>query len=184
MARRSKTKFALLGVLSHGPASGYDIKKFIDGSIGYFWNESFGQIYPMLKELEDQDLVRAKDEDAAGRRSYQITTAGRRVLDEYLREPPEAYQVRDEMLLKLFFGARVAAEPFHAEFLEEKRLRLRRTLETYEKIAADIRRENAKNPDAPFWLITLRKGIVSTEAELQWIEETLKELKRLRKMKV
>ncbi len=178
MARRSKTKFALLGVLSHGPASGYDIKKFIDGSIGYFWNESFGQIYPMLKELEEQGLVRAKDEDQAGRRLYRMTAAGGRALDEYLREPPDEFQVRDEMLLKLFFGARIADEPLHAEFLEEKRLRMRRTLDTYEKIAADIRKNASGNPDAPFWLITLRKGVLSTEAELAWIEETLRELKR------
>ena len=38
------------------------------------------------------------------RRVYSLTKAGRRALDAWLEEPDEAYEVRDEGLLKLFFG--------------------------------------------------------------------------------
>ena len=55
MAKINKTKYALLGVLSIMSGSGYDIKKFCDSSIGYFWNENYGHIYPMLQRLEDEE---------------------------------------------------------------------------------------------------------------------------------
>ncbi len=46
------TARALLGVLSFGPQSGYDIKAFVDSSIRFFWAASYGSIYPELKRLE------------------------------------------------------------------------------------------------------------------------------------
>lgn len=50
MAKVNKTKYySLLGILSNRPGSGYDIKKMCDSSIGHFWNENFGHIYPVLK---------------------------------------------------------------------------------------------------------------------------------------
>ncbi|UCB53625.1 MAG: PadR family transcriptional regulator, partial [Candidatus Zixiibacteriota bacterium] len=48
MPRANKTEFAVLGLLSLSPMSGYDMKAFISQSIGYFWQESYGQLYPAL----------------------------------------------------------------------------------------------------------------------------------------
>ena len=49
MAKENRSKYAVLGMLATGPKSGYDIKQTIETSIGHFWNESYGQIYPILK---------------------------------------------------------------------------------------------------------------------------------------
>ena len=49
--RASTSRFAILGVLSLGAMSGYDVKKLIERSIAHFWNESYGQIYPSLNRL-------------------------------------------------------------------------------------------------------------------------------------
>ncbi|HCW53514.1 MAG TPA: PadR family transcriptional regulator, partial [Clostridium sp.] len=57
MAKANKTRYALLGVLSYQPSSGYDIKKICDNSIGYFWNENYGHICPVLKQLESENLI-------------------------------------------------------------------------------------------------------------------------------
>ena len=51
-------KFALLGILSLCPGSGYDIKKMVESSIGYFWSESYGRIYPLLEQLMKEGLIR------------------------------------------------------------------------------------------------------------------------------
>ncbi|MGA9048227.1 MAG: PadR family transcriptional regulator, partial [Dehalococcoidia bacterium] len=47
MPKINKTKYAILGLLSLKPASGYDLKKTVDWNIGFFWNENFGHIYPI-----------------------------------------------------------------------------------------------------------------------------------------
>ena len=60
------TPNALLGLLSLGPMSGYDIRQLIPQSIGHFWSESYGQIYPGLKRLAAAGLVEKKTERKKG----------------------------------------------------------------------------------------------------------------------
>jgi DNA-binding PadR family transcriptional regulator len=50
----------LLGLLTIEPMSGYDLGQNIRTSVGYMWNESYGQIYPNLKKLAVEGLVTAK----------------------------------------------------------------------------------------------------------------------------
>lgn len=59
--RTSQSRFALLGLLNLGPMSGYDLKQLIGWSIGHFWREGYGQIYPTLKDLEAEGLVRREE---------------------------------------------------------------------------------------------------------------------------
>ena len=71
MAKESKTRFAILGLLCEGQLSGYDIKKLIDIRFKLFWNESFGQIYPELEKLEREGLVtRKSDEKQSDKKRY------------------------------------------------------------------------------------------------------------------
>src|SRR5260370_38491835 len=74
------TPNALLGLLSLGPMSGYDIRQLIPRSIGHFWSESYGQIYPGLKRLAAAGLVEKKTQRRKGkpdRHVYSLTPEGR-----------------------------------------------------------------------------------------------------------
>ncbi|MYF92724.1 MAG: PadR family transcriptional regulator, partial [Gemmatimonadetes bacterium] len=62
MPKTNKSKYAIMGMLSIRPMSGYDMKKLIAQSISYFWNESFGQIYPTLKKLVEEGLATRQTE--------------------------------------------------------------------------------------------------------------------------
>lgn len=42
MAKDRKIDLVILGLLSHEDLAGYDIKKRLDGAIGFFWKGSFG----------------------------------------------------------------------------------------------------------------------------------------------
>ena len=55
--KEKRSKYAILGILSLGSMSGYDIKKMFEKSIGNFWSESYGQIYPLLKALVDEGFA-------------------------------------------------------------------------------------------------------------------------------
>lgn len=44
MPRENNSRYALLGLLTFGPSSGYDLGNLIDVSLKHFWNESWGQI--------------------------------------------------------------------------------------------------------------------------------------------
>ena len=110
MAKDNKTKYAILGVLNIRPASGYDIKKFCDQSINHFWNENYGHIYPVLKQMEKDEWLTKVVEKVTGRPDrnvYSVTTKGRNALQEWLKTPPEVPQARYEFLLKVFFSDQI-----------------------------------------------------------------------------
>src|SRR6478672_6844528 len=102
----SPTAYVVLGMLSFGPKSGYEIKGLVDKSTRFFWAASYGQIYPELKRLAEAGLVTGVEAPTGGRRRtvYEITADGEEELRAWLRQPPETYEMREEGLLKLFFA--------------------------------------------------------------------------------
>jgi DNA-binding PadR family transcriptional regulator len=94
-------------MLKLGVPTGYDIKKVIDGSTRFFWTASFGQIYPELKRLRRSGLVRATQvpRGKVKRTEYELTPKGEEALLEWLTDRENVlFEIRDESLLRLFFG--------------------------------------------------------------------------------
>ena len=106
MKELSPTARVILGLLMLRPRSGYDIKQFVDKSIRFFWSASYGQIYPELRRLEEAGLVEGVEE-ATGERmrtTYGLTTPGRQAVLDWLREPPDTFELRNEGMLKVFLA--------------------------------------------------------------------------------
>src|SRR3954452_17701724 len=101
------TARVVLGFLSLGARTGYDIKAYAERSVRFFWGASFGQIYPELKRLERAGLIESRHEPRGGlrRTEYELTDAGRDALRAWLRSTDRLlFSYRDEGLLKFFFG--------------------------------------------------------------------------------
>ena len=181
MAKRSSSSMeVLLGLLTIEPMSGYDLGQTIRASIGHFWNESYGQIYPNLKRLAAEGLVGAKTERQKGkpeRHIYSITKKGRERLAKWLAVEPQAEIPRNELLLKLFFGAQVSPEipvAYVERMVETERALLKQFKRTEKEIA-----RNKRYPDAPYWGMAARFGKMELEAHLRWAEGTLDELNKI-----
>ena len=117
MSRKSTTRFALLGLLTLKPMTGYEMRKFIDSSISFFWRESYGNIYPILKQLDKDGLVEVREKRQAGRpdrKIYKLTSRGRSVFREWQRQPAEVEHFKSELLLKIFFGRQLPSNELHA----------------------------------------------------------------------
>lgn len=171
----------LLGVLAIESMSGYDLGQTIRGSVGHFWNESYGQIYPNLKKLEKGGFVSCKTERQKGkpdRRVYSITEKGRERLREWLAVPPQPEIPRNELLLKLFFGQQVPAEILigYVERMVEEHRAVLHFVERAEREDID---QNRHYPGAPYWKMAARFGQFEMKAHLRWAEETLGELHKL-----
>lgn len=178
MAASNTTRYAVLGMLSRGPCSGYDIKKAIDGSIAHFWSESFGQIYPILRRLAADGLVRRRHETQRGkpdRQVYSITPRGRDALRAWLGHPVRPESFRSELLLKLFLGALmpVGTSLGHVGQFQKRQQAL---LQTYAEIERRLRREHARHPELPYWLMTLHYGQRRAAALHDWATDVVKTL--------
>ncbi|MBO4616457.1 MAG: PadR family transcriptional regulator [Lachnospiraceae bacterium] len=179
MAREKKIDMVVLGLLSHEPLTGYDIKKEIDGAISFFWKGSFGNIYPTLKELEAQGLVArsAGKAEGSGREkiAYSITDSGREALKEWLNDERVSNELRYETLLKLFFGGNAGRD-----------ITLK-NIEAFErKIAADLKllkfykgnlEKVLDDEDHVYFYLTVSFGVETYEAYLKWCAKAKKLLK-------
>ena len=181
--RVNTSRYAILGMLSLGPRSGYDIKKLVERSIAHFWNESFGQIYPILRRLETDGLALRRSERQAGkpdRQVYSITRKGLAELRQWLVLPARQEGFRSELLLKLFLGGRVPVEESIRQ-VHHFKARHAQTVRTYAEVERRLRREHARHPDLPYWLMTLRYGHHRTAALVRWSDETLRALEGRRR---
>lgn len=175
--RLNSTAYVLLGLLSIEPnLSGYDMRKLIQQSVGYFWAESYGQIYPALKRLVAGRLIEETTAKPTGRKrrlTYALTEAGHAELRQWLALPFHNDPPRNEFLLKLFFG-REAAPGVSVAHIKDVNDRNQQALATLENIEASIPKDQLANPHFPFWMLSLSLGRALTVAALEWGENALK----------
>ena len=78
--RRGEVRGLLLAALLDGPAHGYELMDRLEARTAGRWRPSPGSVYPLLQLLEDGGLIRGRDAD--GRRTFELTPAGRSQADE------------------------------------------------------------------------------------------------------
>lgn len=162
----SPTAYVILGMVSRQPRSGYEIKAAVDSSTRFFWAASYGQIYPELKRLSEAGLVEGADEPTGERKRtvYAITEAGTKALVEWLRQPPQTYEMREEGLLKLFFAGALPPEEA-AQILRSMRAH---RLDVIERLRGMEPKAMAKEDPLP--LMVLRGGIEFNQWFAEWCE--------------
>jgi DNA-binding PadR family transcriptional regulator len=170
----SRSAYVILGILAiEDGRSGYDIRKTIEGSVGHFWGESYGQIYPTLKKLAGEKLiVESGEAGKQRRRQYSIMQEGRDVLRDWLGKPFVDDPPRNEFLLKLFFGNE-AAPDIAVGHIHDLQHRNRAALREMERIQTLAPKVNAGQPGLRYWMLTVELGIAMTRAVLEWSDEAL-----------
>jgi DNA-binding PadR family transcriptional regulator len=73
---RGAIRTALLAFLLERPGHGYEAMQYLADKTNDAWRPSAGSIYPALQQLEDEGLVRSKEQD--GRRVFELTAPGKR----------------------------------------------------------------------------------------------------------
>ena len=179
--KKSKTRFAVLGILSYGPMSGYDIKKFYEQNVAGFWSESYGQIYPILKRLAEEGLATKsvhKQEGKPDRHIYAITEKGREELQQWLVEPTGRHIGRHETLLKLMFGKQISIAD---NILQIERFRNRQMteLKEIETLKERFNNEEVDDPNLPFWQLAFAYGEHVNRAYINWAEEAIASLRQM-----
>jgi DNA-binding PadR family transcriptional regulator len=152
-------------MLALGNRTGYEIKQVVDKSTRHFWAASYGQIYPELRRLEEQGLVRGHPEPSGERTriAYELTDAGGAALREWLASGDEPlYELRDEGMLKLFFS----------DSLQERRVdNIRAMRERHERKLAELQALEPKAGEMRVGpRLTLELGIELTKRFIDWCE--------------
>ena len=160
------TSYAILGLISFGEMSGYDVKQFADRSIGYFfWSPASSQIYAELRRLRSMGYVREREvqqERRPDKRLYRITRDGEQVLQRWLERPDVTPDMSKSLfLLKLFLGRLTPVETLIPQ-LEERRRQAQESLALFE----EMERHMADSEDQFFPHLTLKCGMAHARANL------------------
>jgi len=159
MSSLTPTARVIIGMLKLGAATGYDIKKAIDGSTRFFWTASYGQIYPELKRLQKEGLVRSRQEPRGKvkRTVYELTPKGEEALQEWLTDRESViFEIRDESLLRLFFSDVLSPDDVLANLRMQQQI-FELVLERFREIQVVARGGVEDGFDYPY--LVLRYGV-------------------------
>lgn len=171
------TSYAVLGLLTFGEMSGYDVNKIADQSIAFFFTPAKSQIYSELRRLVSLDFATEREvaqDRRPDKRLYRITDRGRRALREWLENTEvEGGEIKSPFLVKVFFGAQMSRESF-LEQVREMRKRDEDQLHALREIEKVIKDED----DMFFPYLTLKCGLAHTRALIRWETEVIRELEK------
>jgi PadR family transcriptional regulator, regulatory protein AphA len=181
--------YGVLGLLAFwGPLSGYDMKRLFDHTLAPMWGAAQSQIYKELrrmKELGWVEMEREEQEARPDRKVYSMTEQGQAALRKWQAQPPEVFQLRDELLLKVLFGTFAApgdiAQNLRTSIaLHEMRLLAYRQNEhhipTRGTFPQNNRRPNpytAESEEDPYFALITRFAIDFEKTYIRWLYEAL-----------
>ncbi|MFC5469096.1 PadR family transcriptional regulator [Cohnella suwonensis] len=178
---KTNTMFAVLGILTLGPHTGYDIKQHMEQSTSYFWNENYGQIYPSLAELLDRNDIEVKiirQKGKPDKKLYSITDQGRQTLSNWLAQPMEQIVSlkKNELLLRVFFGSNSSPETIILH-IEEHRRKSEESLRVFEELEKWLLNLETRDNNFKYWMITVQYGKNHFSSLINWCENSIQTLK-------
>ena len=170
---------AILVSLAEKSASGYDLARRFDASIGHFWKASHQQIYKVLGRMEADDWVASEIVAQTGRpdkKVYVITAIGRDELAAWTSKATPIEDLRSEFAVKLRalpFGDTVAIIDDVRVRRRAHEARLAYYVESAERFYP--RPDDLADDELAGWLV-LRGGILAEQTGIAWCDEILQRL--------
>jgi DNA-binding PadR family transcriptional regulator len=167
--RAGPVSYLVLGIVAlRGPSTPYDLKRFVQLSVGHFWPFPHTQLYAEPARLAEAGLLdETREETGRRRRHYTITDDGRAMLREWLGEPVTSpMEYRDLGLLKLFFSELADDEDVQALAAEQADAQRRQVAE-YE----DLLERFGERPEFAKRIRTVKLGIRLARASAEFWDE-------------
>ncbi|MGN6131071.1 MAG: PadR family transcriptional regulator [Nocardioidaceae bacterium] len=164
---------AILVSLCEQRASGLELTRRFDRSIGFFWSATHQQIYRVLARMDATGWVRAQPQGRPGTKVYDVTADGRAELQRWLAEPGPAEAFRSDLAVRLR-GASYGDREALRDEVERHRAEHATRLAHYEGLAArdfpDPDRLTGRDVDVH---LVLRGGIRLEQFWVEWLTECL-----------
>lgn len=172
-------EYAILGMLSWQPMSGYDLKKRISESDLFYWSGNNNQIYYSLMELRNRGLVTQEvqaQENLPAKKMYSITEAGREQLRKWAAAAPELPERRQNFLIQLAWAESLPTPV------------LLGLLDVYEQeVVIQLRMRQARPPapdtaprrserESYLWDRINQKLLAEYEEEIKWVRQVRAEI--------
>jgi DNA-binding PadR family transcriptional regulator len=172
------TQDVILGLLQKRSFTGYEMKHYFETVFSFFFDASFGTIYPTLSKMEQLGYITKENitqENRPNKHVYTITPLGKEQFASYMSSPIEKMTVRSDFHMRMFFGEYAQGEAAvkwieEAIALSSKKLK---ELEAMESLSLE------GNAVFPTKFLCLQLGIESIRTQIKVLQNGLLSFKKL-----
>jgi len=173
-------KHGILGLLTYGSMTGYELMKIFNESLSFFWKAQTSQIYRELDVIEKKGWVSSEvvqQDDKPNKKVFTLSDDGKAELIKWLdgHSPIKVMNIRDEMTMRVFFSADSDNEKLAKELVEYYSLN-KVFYDGLKKVESelDVRVDYIKKPEEKlYWLMAIKRGLINAQANMSWVEECL-----------
>lgn len=176
-------KYAILGLLSWKPLTGYDLKQIFRSSLTMYWSGGNNQIYRTLVKLHEEEFVTRQIEDqesAPSRKIYTITSSGEATLREWLLSHPEVPEIKNEFLIRMAWADQLSNEDLDdllSRYQEEVNYRW---IMQHEFMEREVDKQpNRTEREKLLWESINKNWIMTFEREMAWVQTLRDNLQKL-----
>jgi DNA-binding PadR family transcriptional regulator len=172
-------KYAILGLLSWQPFTGYDLKKLFTDFPVFYWSGNNNQIYTTLVQLLKEELVTHEvqyQEKYPPKKIYSITDRGLTELRNWVLSNPSPPELRNTFLIQLAWAHQLSPEELDqllAKYEYEVQMQL---LMQQEKKRRGVQTPHRTPREIYLWEMITQNIISAYENELTWVQKLRKEL--------
>ena len=175
MTRRGAAlEVAVLGLLHDAPMHGYELRKQVNGVLGWTRLLSYGSLYPALKKMLKAGLiaehVTAPEPGAVSRRQrivYELTPAGDQRFARLMADVGPSAWEDDTFDVRFAFFSRTDMEA-RLRILEGRRSRLQERLDRVQHQLERTQRQVDR-----YAMELQRHGVESVEREVRWLSDLI-----------
>ncbi|MGH9054466.1 MAG: PadR family transcriptional regulator [Acidimicrobiales bacterium] len=133
-------RVAILGLLAIRPMTGYDVRRAYERSLQRVWYARIGQVYPTLRRMEREGLLRSTVEvqtDKPNRRVYELSPTGWAQLRGWLAQPADLPRMHHELIHRVFLMNHMEPD-LRQRFVRDYATRCQQWADDLESIAAKM----------------------------------------------
>lgn len=118
-----KGKDVILGILNLSPRTGYEINDILKNQLSFFYDGTYGMIYPTLRKLESEGMIEKKQVIQNGKPNkniYSITKDGKKEFRKYMDSDVVPESIKSDFLLRLYLGRDILSNNQVIELLNQE----------------------------------------------------------------
>jgi len=166
--------YAILGMLSYKPLTGYDLKKIIQSSSFMPWSGNNNQIYKALFELYDNNLVTSEvhhQDSSPSKKIYTITEAGLSELKKWSQSMPETFETKKPFLVQLAWADLLSNEELEKHLNQYEQDIKGQIFIEKAKLETSLFKHGRNQRETAIWNLINENILTSYQTELEWINK-------------
>lgn len=167
-------QYAILGILSCQPYTGYDLKKIIQDSPFMHWSGNNNQIYKSLVELLEDGFVTSEvhhQESSPSKKVYTITREGLAELKDWACSAPELPELKKTFLVQLAWTDQLSQEELET-LLSQYEYELKMQIVLHQERKRRGAFWPGRSPREELIWESIDQNILSSfESELEWVKK-------------